>query len=171
MHLGIKARFAIFRYIPRLTGRRNFSPTNFPYLVWFANPADPRSAKEATLATLSDVLGPTVHVTDANVEITGDPIRIDIDKALPWLPAMTVEQKRGAMTGRPNQFQLIYSVFCGRARDEPTSNLLLAILAMAAWTRFWPSADLGEVRRTVRFRGRSGGPVRTQSLPICRYTP
>jgi hypothetical protein len=99
--------------LPRLSGRRNLSPSNFPRLVWFSNPADMKSAKKITFEN-ARVIDPTAHFTEAFVEITRDPIVVDIAKTLPWFPELRRQQKEGrgplSMSG---QFQLVYNMFAG----------------------------------------------------------
>ncbi|MBR1125121.1 hypothetical protein JQ628_26615 [Bradyrhizobium lablabi] len=98
--------------LPRLTGRRDLSPSNFPRLIWFPNPADMKSAQKIVAQNVASVLGPTAHITEAFVEITKDPIVVDIPKQLPWFPALLVQ--KGKMIGsEPGQFRLIYNMFVG----------------------------------------------------------
>ena len=47
--------------LTRLSGRRDLSPTNFPYLVWLPNPADPKSARSLTLDELTGAIDPTAR--------------------------------------------------------------------------------------------------------------
>jgi hypothetical protein len=44
--------------LQRLQGRRDLSPSNFPRLVWFANPADVKSAQKITIENMAQALGP-----------------------------------------------------------------------------------------------------------------
>lgn len=97
-----------------LTGRRDLSPSNLPRLVWFANPADMKSAQKITVLNVASVLDPTARFTETFVEITKDPIVVDIAKKLPWYS----ELKRLQMEGRgplskTGQFQLVYNMFVG----------------------------------------------------------
>lgn len=98
--------------LARLTGRRNLSPSNFPRLVWFSDPADPKSVEKVTLESIANI-DSTAHFTEAFVEITRDPIAIDISNELPWFPALLREQKGKATTSRPGRFQLVYNMFVG----------------------------------------------------------
>jgi len=99
--------------LSRLTGRRKLSPENFPYLVWFPNPANPKSVRKLTLGNISNAIDPTAHFTEAFVEITADPIVIDIATKLPWFPALLREQKGKLLISPPTQLQLIYNMFVG----------------------------------------------------------
>jgi hypothetical protein len=99
--------------LPRLTGRRDLSPYNFPRLVWFASPPDMKTARKITVQNVANILDPTARFTGAFVEITGDPIMVDIAKNLPWFPALLLEQKGKGILSEPGQFQLIYNMFVG----------------------------------------------------------
>jgi len=99
--------------LPRLTGRRDLSPSNFPRLVWFANPADVKSAQKIVAPNVASVLGPTARITEAFVEITSDAIVVDIPKKLPWFSELLLAQKGKGILSEPRQFQLIYNMFVG----------------------------------------------------------
>jgi hypothetical protein len=99
--------------LPRLTGRRNLSPSNFPRLVWFSSPADIKSAKKITVEDVANVIDPTARFTEAFVEITRDPIVLDIATKLPWFPALKLAQKGKLVLSEPRKFQLVYIMFEG----------------------------------------------------------
>ena len=73
--------------LPHLRGQRSLAPNNAPRLIWFANPADPTSARKFRPDEIGVSFGPTARLT-ALVEITDKPILIDISKNLPWSPGM-----------------------------------------------------------------------------------
>jgi hypothetical protein len=99
--------------LPRLSGRRDLSPDNFPRLIWFSNPADPKSAKKITVGDVANVIDPTARFTEAFVEITRDPIVVDIANKLPWYPELKLAQKGKGILSEQRQFQLIYNMFVG----------------------------------------------------------
>jgi hypothetical protein len=99
--------------LPLLKGRRGLSPNNLPRLVWFSNPADPQSARKVTIENVANILDPTARFTEAFVEITRDPIVVDIAKKLPWYPALLEAQKGKGTLSKPGHFQLIYKMFVG----------------------------------------------------------
>src|SRR5262249_21584748 len=70
--------------LPRLTGRRTLAPDNMPRFIWFSDLRDPRTAHKLSVKEVEKTLGPTARLVDANVEITSDPIVIDIDGKIPW---------------------------------------------------------------------------------------
>jgi hypothetical protein len=99
--------------LPHLNGRRGLAPNNLPRLVWFSNPADPKSARKVTIENIANVLDPTARFTEAFVEITRDPIVVDIANKLPWYPALLEAQKGKGILSEPGKFQLIYKMFVG----------------------------------------------------------
>ncbi|WP_354109703.1 hypothetical protein [Bradyrhizobium sp. S3.12.5] len=99
--------------LPHLTGRRSLSPDSFPRLVWFSNPADPKSARKVTIGNVASIVDPTARFTDAFVEITHGPIVVDIAKKLPWYPALLEAQRGTGIYSESGKFQLIYKMFVG----------------------------------------------------------
>src|SRR6476620_11648134 len=65
-------------------------------LIWFANPADPNSAKLVTVDDIANVLGHATSV-EASVEITKDPIFLNIADKLPWFTTLERQQKSKGM--------------------------------------------------------------------------
>jgi hypothetical protein len=91
-----------------LAGWRSLSADNFPRLIWFSNAADPRSARKVPLQDI-----PTTF-TEAFVEITDEPIVVDIANKLPWFPELRRLQKSGGgPLSKPGEFQLIHIMFAG----------------------------------------------------------
>lgn len=73
----------------RLRGRRDLSPNNMPRLIWFPDPANPKTARKVHVADIPIILGANARFVSATVEITQDPIVIDIDRRLPWYSSLT----------------------------------------------------------------------------------
>lgn len=71
-----------------LSGGKDLRSDNLPELIWFSNIADPKTARKVSLAHIQNFFGPDARVTAANVEITRDPILVDIDKKLPWFDTL-----------------------------------------------------------------------------------
>jgi hypothetical protein len=76
--------------LPKLRGHRELAPTNMPRLVWFADVADPKTARRITAADIPTLFGPESRLRTAEVEITDAPIVVDIDKKLPWFGILEV---------------------------------------------------------------------------------
>jgi len=113
---GNRSTYEELPKLPGLAGRRALAPDNFPRLVWFSNPADPNSARKVTVGNVASILDPTARFTEASVEITSDPIVVDIAKKLPWYPALLEAQRGKGITSEPGKFQLIYRMFVGELR-------------------------------------------------------
>ena len=97
----------------RMEGRREVTPDNLPRLIWFSDPTNPATAHVVTPAEIATELGPAARLASAEVEITNDPIVIDIDKKLPWYPELESRQKGRAVLGIPGQPKLVYTMFVG----------------------------------------------------------
>jgi hypothetical protein len=103
-----------YKKLPSLTrekGRRDLKVDNWPRLMWLPDRLDRASARKIALDEIESVFGPDAHFTSAFVEMTSDPIMIDIDKKLPWYRAWADEYRRqplviydrpGIVTLRPN---------------------------------------------------------------------
>jgi hypothetical protein len=100
--------------LPRLAGKRALSHDNFPCLLWFPKPEDPKSVTRVDLETISSQIDPTASFSEAAVEITRDPIVIDITTKLPWLAGL-LREKSGAVTVSPGRINLIHNMFVGEA--------------------------------------------------------
>jgi hypothetical protein len=97
-----------------LTGRRDLVPSNFPRLVWFPNPTDPNSATKVTPQSVAGFIDPTAHFTEAFVEITKDPVVVDIPNKLPWFSELQRKQKAGQdLFSKPGEFRLVHNMFVG----------------------------------------------------------
>lgn len=101
--------------LPYLTGRRELTPSNFPRLVWFPNPADQNSATKITMQNVAKILDPTARFAEAFVEITKDRIVIDIAKKIPWFPKLEQEQRGKLILSNPGKFELKYNMFIGES--------------------------------------------------------
>jgi hypothetical protein len=114
--LGAKAfgNDSSYDQLPKLrqmTGRRDLMPGNWPRLMWLPDPLDRTSARRIRPDEIESVFGRGARFTSAFVEITRDPIVVDIDKKLSWYRAWADEYHRqriiiydrpGKVTLRPN---------------------------------------------------------------------
>lgn len=101
--------------LPRLSGRRDLSSDNFPRLIWFSNPADPKSAKKITVGDVPYSMDPTAHFTEAFVEITREPIVVNIRQVLPWLGPLESKPPGSNVIYLPNKLGLNRYLFIGDA--------------------------------------------------------
>lgn len=97
--------------LPALHGVRHLAPDNMPRLIWFPDPRDPTTAQKILAADLSKTIGQTVRFADATVEITRDPIVVDIDKKLRWFEELAARQKAHGVVSKPNEFHLNHMMF------------------------------------------------------------
>jgi hypothetical protein len=82
----------------RMEGRRQLARDNMPQLIWFSDPNDPTTARKVLPDDVRTLIDPNGGF-EADIEITGDPIMIDIDKKLPWF---------NTLSGGPPNFGVIY---------------------------------------------------------------
>ncbi len=94
-------------------GKRDLTQDNLPRFVWFPDPKDPMTAQKVLADKFPTAIGPPVHFVRASVEITDDPVVIDIWEKLPWL--RWLEQKPGGQKGirLSNGFSLSRYMFIG----------------------------------------------------------
>jgi hypothetical protein len=104
--------FEGYRQITRQTGRRELSPDNMPPLIWLSDIADPKTARRITTAHIPELLGAKARLASIYIEMTNDPVVIDIDRKLPWLKALRAAEKNGVIS-RPGEFKLIHGMFVG----------------------------------------------------------
>ena len=104
--------FEGYREITKQTGRRELSPDNMPLLLWLSDIADPKTARPITTAHIPELVGPNARLASVSIEMTGDPVAIDIDRKLPWLKALRAEEKNGVLS-RPGVFKLVHEMFVG----------------------------------------------------------
>lgn len=61
----------------------SLTPDNMPLFVWFADKTDLESGREVKPENFSSVIGDRAHLVSVKVQITNDPIVIDIPEKLP----------------------------------------------------------------------------------------
>jgi hypothetical protein len=100
-----------YRKIAEQSGRRELSADNMPMLIHFRDISDPATAQATTAGHIGWLFGPTARLAEASVEITHQPVVIDLDRRLPWYAAMAARQKDGRDNiTMPGQFKLIYNM-------------------------------------------------------------
>lgn len=83
--------------LARERGRRDLKPDNWPRLMWLPDRLDPKSARKIGPDEIESIFGHGVRFTSAFVETTGDSIKIDIEKKLPWYPAWADEYRKAQL--------------------------------------------------------------------------
>lgn len=71
------------RALSQMTESADLTPDNMPLFVWFADKSDPELGREVKPGNFSSVIGDQARLVSAKVQITNDPIVIDIPEKLP----------------------------------------------------------------------------------------
>jgi hypothetical protein len=79
-------------------GPVDLGPGCMPAFYWFANPADLAGVKEVKPKDFAAVIGDAARLVSARVEITRDPLDIDIDKKLPAYATLIAPPTKGIYT-------------------------------------------------------------------------
>jgi hypothetical protein len=101
-----------------LRGRADLRPDNLPQLIWLRDIADPTTAQPVWLWDLPLMTGKLgeVQFLSAQVEITADPIVIDIDSKIPWLHTLPPAHAPWPPDGTQPKFQLSSDMFVQRPK-------------------------------------------------------
>ena len=98
--------------LPSLSGRRNLAADNMPQFIYFSDMNNPATAQLVPRNDTRTVLGDGAKIVAASVEITKEPVSIDVDKQLPWLPSL----RNKLVAPRHGEFQISYGQFI---RNDP----------------------------------------------------
>jgi hypothetical protein len=71
------------RALSQMHGPVDLTSDNMPAFFWFSDPANLVTAKQIKPGDFASVIGDSARLVSAQIEITHDPIVIDIDKKLP----------------------------------------------------------------------------------------
>jgi hypothetical protein len=112
---GSDSSYADLPKLEKLSGRRDLTPENWPLLIYFPKPSDPMSAHKFDPSQVQDFFGPGARFTSAFVQITSDPIVVDIDKKLPWYRAWAENYRQRGPIWITNRFGLGPTMFVGEA--------------------------------------------------------
>ena len=109
---GYPATLAKVQFLSRVQGRVDLTVDNMPPFIWFADETDPRSARLVKPDDMAAVIGDAARLVSAQVEITRDPIVIDIDKRLPLYKSLPPPPNSNSIS-LPNGLVLNWSMFIG----------------------------------------------------------
>src|SRR5262249_47568781 len=101
--------------LPKLRGKRDLALNKLPRFLWFSDQNDLQTATKVYAQSLSDVLGASARFVDASVEITGDPVIVDIGDKLPWLKRLDQNHQRWNPIYLPNGLSINRNLFIGDA--------------------------------------------------------
>ena len=96
-----------------MRGKRDLAIDNLPRFLWFPNPEDTVSAKKILAPDFSTLIGPSVRFTSASVEVTDDPLVIDMRNKLPWLKSLEQRPAWDNVIYLPDGFPISRSLFIG----------------------------------------------------------
>ncbi len=99
--------------LPRLRGKRDLAPNNLPRFIWLGNPQDPTTAQKILVQNFPAVFGPSVRFAGAAVEITNDPLVVDIRDKLPWLKSLEQKPPGENIIYLPNKLAVSRYLFIG----------------------------------------------------------
>jgi hypothetical protein len=100
---------------PTLRGKRELAFDNLPRFLWLSNPQDPTTAKTLLVDDIPSVFGPTARLAGAFVEITSDPLVIDIRQKLPWIKTLEERPPGEGVLYLPNKLGISRYMFIGDA--------------------------------------------------------
>jgi hypothetical protein len=93
--------------------RVDLAPDNLPQFIWFKDVADPTTARPVKSTDFAAVIGGDAHLAFAQLELSRDPVLVDIDRKIPWYKELERSQKDHVVMYRQDKFQLIYDMFVG----------------------------------------------------------
>jgi hypothetical protein len=99
------------RALARMKGSIDLTPDNMPAFIWFSNKADPATAHFVKPQAFASVIGDSTRLVSAKVQITHDPIVIDIDKKLPLYNSLPPPAEGSKTLKLPNGQYLNWGMF------------------------------------------------------------
>jgi hypothetical protein len=107
---GYPVSFANERALARKHGPVELTLDNMPAFVWFSDKTDFRTAKMVKPNDFASVIGDSARLVSAQIEITSDPVVIDIDQRLPLYKDLP-QPPRGGPAPLPNGLALHWPMF------------------------------------------------------------
>jgi len=99
------------RELARMKGKVDLTPDNMPPFIWISNKADPATAHFVKPQDFASVIGDSTRLLSAQVEITRDPVVIDINRKLPLYNSLPPPAKGSASFHLPNGQVLNWGMF------------------------------------------------------------
>ena len=103
------------RHLPDLRGKRDLALNKLPRLLWLSNPQDPTTAKKLLVQDIPATFGASARFGGASVEITSDPIVIDIRQKFAWLKPLEDKPAGNDIIYLPNGLGINRYFFIGDA--------------------------------------------------------
>jgi len=99
----------------KLRGKRELTEDNLPRFLRFSKSQDPTTAKILVAQDIPSIFGPPARFAGASVEITSDPIVIDIRQKLPSLKPLEEKPPGSNIIYLPNKLGINRYMFIGDA--------------------------------------------------------
>jgi len=112
---GIETNEEEIPRLPELRGRRDLALDNLPRFLWFSNPQDPTTAQRLLVQDIPATFGASARFAGASVEITNDPIVIDIRQKFSWLKPLEEKPPGENVIYLPNKLGINRYLFIGDA--------------------------------------------------------
>lgn len=97
--------------LPKLRGKRDIALNKLPRLLWFRDRQDPTTAQKFMVQDIPAIFGPEARFAGASVEITSDPIVVDIRQKLPWLKPLEDKSPGSNVIYLPNHLGMSRYMF------------------------------------------------------------
>jgi hypothetical protein len=94
-------------------GLRALEADNLPRFLWFSDSQDPTTAQE--IRVHDNIFGPSGRFAGASVEITSDPLVINIREKLPWIKPLEDKPPGSNIIYLPNDLNISRYMFIGDA--------------------------------------------------------
>jgi hypothetical protein len=107
---GYPATIENERALARKRGPVELTPDNLPAFIWFSDKTNPMTAKIAKPEEFAAVIGDSARLASAQIEITDDPVVIDLDKRLPLYKSLPPPPPVDSVT-LPNGVSLNWAKF------------------------------------------------------------
>jgi hypothetical protein len=101
--------------LPRLRGKRDLALNKLPRFLWFSNPQDPNTARKLLVQDIPATFGSAARFAGATVEITNDPIVVDIRQKFSWLKPLEDKPRGDNIIYLPNGLGINRYYFIGDA--------------------------------------------------------
>ncbi|MBR1211439.1 hypothetical protein [Bradyrhizobium sp. JYMT SZCCT0180] len=100
--------------LPMVRGNWDLSPAEFPTMILFEQPRDPRSARHLKAGETIQMSGRLVRIRGVTVEITNDPVTVGIESKLGWWkdpgrPTVVAVQAAGLWTASSTDAESAFS--------------------------------------------------------------
>jgi hypothetical protein len=114
--------------LPTLTGRRELPKDSIPVAFWFPKSGDLSVRRALLPQDFETAFGAGARIASASVEITRDPVVLDIDKKLPWLRPLMAKPSVGDVYEYYPPADRVRVTHGQLVRDEERPSLLARML-------------------------------------------